>query len=118
MVVLFREDIMQKSRFCRGDLVIYRMTKYSTRPGPRATNVHPARYGDTYSYTVDKFWVVADILADGTVVALTRRGKKNHVRANDPMLKRANWLQKLLYRARFAALPERSTVTQGELTAS
>ncbi len=92
-----------------GDLVVYRKSKNSTSPGPRAENVHPAQHGDTYSYTVDKFWVVEEVLADGTIVAATRRGKKNRIKSNDPMLRRANLFQKLLYRTRFAALePQRS----------
>ena len=102
-----------RKTFQVGDLVVYRKSKSSTHPGPRAENVHPAQHGDTYSYTVDKFWVVEQVLADGTIVAATRRGKKNRIKSDDPMLRRANLVQKLLYRARFAALePQQSPSDQ------
>ena len=42
-----------------GDRVIYRATKRSEHPGPRAADVHPSPKGEEYSYAVDKFWVVA-----------------------------------------------------------
>ncbi|MEQ9409898.1 MAG: hypothetical protein RIK87_19335 [Fuerstiella sp.] len=104
-----------KSRFHAGDLVIYRKSKFSDHPGPRAANVHPAPRGETYSYTVDKFWIVQEVLADGTVVATTRRGKKHYLRPDDPLLKRANWLQRLLYRSRFPSEPT-PVVPKRELT--
>lgn len=95
-----------RQQFTPGDLVIYRKTKHSTHPGPRAENVQPARHGDTYAYTVDKFWVVEEVADDGTIVAATRRGKRNRLKQDDPMLKRANIFQHLLYRDRFAQLPK------------
>jgi hypothetical protein len=94
-----------RQSFTPGDLVIYRKTKHSTHPGPRAANVHPAPNGDTYSYTVDKFWIVEAVDEDGTIVAATRRGKRNRLKSDDPMLKRANIFQHILYRSRFAQLP-------------
>ena len=100
-----------KKAFRQGDLVIYRKTKHSTQPGPRAANVQPAQNGDNYSYTVDKFWVIEEILQDGTIVAATRRGKRNYLKPDDPLLKRANLIQHLLYRGRFASLPVRETET-------
>lgn len=102
-----------KKTLQQGDLVVYRKTKHSTHPGPRAENVQPARNGDNYSYTIDKFWVIQEVLADGTLVATTRRGKKNHLRPDDPMLKRANILDRLLYRSRFAELLEGSEADSG-----
>lgn len=94
---------MMSSQLRPGDYVIYRKTKHSNHPGPRAENIHPARNGDSYSYTVDKYWVVDEVLDDGTIVVTTRRGKRNYIRPDDPMLLRANWFQKLLYRNRFPA---------------
>lgn len=106
-----------KASFQPGDLVIYRKTKHSTHPGPRASNVHPAPHGETYSYTIDKFWLIEEVRDDGTLVATTRRGKKNTLRSDDPMLRRANWLEKLLHRSRFAPLKE-NPVARGELSHS
>ena len=51
-----------------GDPVVYQLSKVSTDPGPRAHDVHPAEFGETYQYLVDKYWKVADVLADGMVV--------------------------------------------------
>ena len=101
-----------------GDLVVYRKSKTSTHPGPRAANVHPARHGDAYSYTVDKFCVIEELLDDGTIVASTRRGKKNQIKPDDPMLRKANLLQKLLYRTRFAALDCPAPASNDQLPAA
>lgn len=90
--------------FQAGDMIIYRKTKHGVQPGPRATNVHPAAHGDTYNYTVDKFWIVQGMADNGMLIAKTRRGKLNYLKADDPNLQKANWLQKLWHRARFSAL--------------
>lgn len=100
-----------KQSFRPGDFVIYRKSKFSTHPGPGAVNVHPAAHGDTYSYVVDKYWIVERVLEDGTVVAMTRRGKKNHVSPDDPMLKRANLLERFFFRDRFSALDAQPAVS-------
>ena len=88
-------------KFEKGDLVIYTMTKQSPQPGPRARSVYPAQSGDDYSYVVDKFWMVADVVNGNQVVIVTRTGKTRGVRANDPQLKKANWWQRLRFHNRF-----------------
>lgn len=93
-----------------GDWVIYRKTKFSTHPGPRAQNVLPAEHGDEYAYTVDKFWVVADVRPDGSLLIKTRRGKEHSVRPNDPNLRKANWWERWRYRSRFEGIVESMTV--------
>jgi hypothetical protein len=90
-----------KPQFQSGDLVVYTMSKQSPQPGPRARSVHPAEFGDDYSYVVDKFWMVASVLDNDRVVLVTRRGKRRIARANDPLLKKANWWQRLRFRNRF-----------------
>jgi len=109
--------VTQRS-FQPGDLVVYHKTKHSTQPGPRASDVQPARHGDTYSYTVDKFWIVRDVLEDGTVIAETRRGKRHHIKPTDPMLKRVNLLQRLMYRSRFSELAARVQNDEAPVAAS
>ena len=52
-----------------GTPVIFRKTKCSTHPGPRARGVHPSRQGDMYNYVVDKLWIVAETLDDETVAS-------------------------------------------------
>ncbi len=96
--------VTQQTTFQPGDCVIFRMPKTSVHPGPRARNVRPARFGDTYRYTVDKCWVVQDILEDGRLVLRTRRGKIHTVDPNDPRLRRPSWWELLRYRQRFSAV--------------
>jgi hypothetical protein len=87
--------------FQPGDVVVYRKQKSSTRPGPNAQDIKPARFGDTYNYSVDKFWRVLDVHPDKTLVVLTRRGKQHTISADDPALRRAYWWELLLFRSRF-----------------
>lgn len=84
-----------------GDYVIYRVQKQSTHPGPRAVEVHPAAHGDTYSYLVDKFWIVADVRPDNRLLLKTRRGKEHLVEVGDPHLRRARTWERLIYAKRF-----------------
>jgi hypothetical protein len=87
--------------FRPGDYVVYKKTKFSRRPGPRAVNVRPASNGDSYSYTVDKYWVVQRVAEDGTIVLHTPGGKVHHVNADDPLLRRANVWERWRHRDRF-----------------
>src|SRR5689334_9993413 len=83
-----------------GDWVIYRKTKHSAAPGPRAKDVAPEPNGEEYSYCVDKFWVVTGV-EGGRVMLATRRGK-HHVVANDDLnLRQAKWWERFLFRDRF-----------------
>ncbi len=87
-----------------GDLVVYRMTKRSTRPGPRARLVEPAPHGEQYSYVVDKFWVVAESRDDNKVLLRTRRGKEHLLNADSTNLRMATWWERLLFGHRFPRL--------------
>jgi hypothetical protein len=89
-----------------GDWVIYRKTKFSTHPGPRAQNVLPAVNGDEYAYTVDKFWIVAEVRNDGSLLLKTRRGKEHVVPPGQLNLRKANWWERWRYRDRFEAIAE------------
>jgi hypothetical protein len=95
---------MEHRDFQPGDWVIYRKTKFSTHPGPRAQNVSPASSGEQYAYTVDKFWIVVQVLAGNELLVQTRRGKSHRVSARDPDLHRAAWWERLYYRRRFASI--------------
>jgi len=95
---------MFTQRLRPGDWVVFRKTKHSEHPGPRATNVAPAPNGDGYSYTVDKFWIVREVRADGSVLLQTRRGKQHVVPSGHACLRKASLLQRLFYRSRFTAI--------------
>jgi hypothetical protein len=92
-----------------GDWAVYRKSKVSTSPGPRATNVFASRKGDTYTYIVDKFWVVQELLPDGELRMRTARGKTHVIRQDDPNLRRPSFVQRLVWRNRFLRIAESAT---------
>ncbi len=87
-----------------GDCVIYRKTKHSEHPGPRARRISPAPNGEEYTYLVDKFWVVEDVQDDGGIVLRTRRGKQHTVSAHDPKLRKARLWERVWFRSRFDSM--------------
>ena len=89
------------STWMPGEWVVYSKQKNSTVPGPRAKEVFPATAGDTYSYVVDKYWVIDNVLEEGLVQLRTRRGKQHLINADDPRLRPARWWERLLLANRF-----------------
>jgi len=94
------------TRYRKGEPVVFRMTKRSSHPGPRAETISPEPHGEGYEYHVDKYWVVADIQDDGQLVLRTRRGKTHVVRPDHPKLRRANLWERLTRRDRFPRLED------------
>lgn len=84
-----------------GDWVIYRKSKRSVVPGPRAQQVLPASKGDTYSYVVDKYWIVAEIVNGSHARLKTRRGKEHVISLEDDNLRPLKFWQRWLYHRRF-----------------
>lgn len=103
--------IMRRIAYHPGDLVIYRRTKHSQHPGPRAQSVSPAANGDEYTYVVDKFWMVDQVGDDGSLTIRTRRGKTHTVSPDDPSLRKANWWERFWHRDRFPAADDARTAT-------
>lgn len=97
-------DMKMTGIFNPGDHVIYRVTKHSTRPGPRAKVLSASPNGEDYKYQVDKFWVVEKVLEDGQLVLRTRRGKTRIVPVEDRNLRTPAWWENLLYRRHFPSL--------------
>jgi len=93
-----------KRTYKPGEHVIYRVTKLSSSPGPRASDVTPEPRGEHYQYEVDKFWVVAQIPDEKHLVLKTRRGKEHLVDADDPRLRHARWWEWLRWRHKFPSL--------------
>jgi hypothetical protein len=97
---------MGQVRFEPGDWVIFRKTKFSQRPGPRARHVAPATRGEEYSYVVDKFWIVRAVRDDGALELVTRKGKLHAMSPDDPRLRPLRWWERWTYRRRFEAIEE------------
>jgi hypothetical protein len=89
------------TRFNVGDRVVFTRDKHTTKPGPRAKNVFATPHGETYEYQVDKYWLVAEVLHDGHVVLLTRRGKRHVLPTADPRLRKASFWERLFKANRF-----------------
>lgn len=86
-----------------GDRVVYKSTKHSAHPGPKAEAVEPERHGEGYSYNVRKYWRVLGVKADGTLTVVTRRGKQRDISASDPCLRPARWWERIFLASRFPA---------------
>lgn len=98
-----------KRKYQLGDLVVFTRTKHSLRPGPRARHVVPAQAGDDYTYQVDKYWMVKNVLSDGQLVLMTRRGKLHTIPPDHPNLRHARFWERLRFRDRF---PQVDTIAQ------
>jgi hypothetical protein len=92
------------NKYAPGDWVVYRLYKSSTHPGPRAKRVNPLDKSDQYIYYVEKYWTVAEVLPDGHIRLMTRRGKEHIVDPNDPLLRRASFWDRLFYKGKFPDL--------------
>lgn len=96
---------MFKREFKPGDWVIYRVSKRSSNPGPRAQRIEPSRSGEGYSYQVDKYWIVQSVEPNARLIIRTRRGKTHELDQADPLLRHARWWEKLFLARRFPETP-------------
>ncbi len=95
-----------------GDRVIFRKSKHSTCPGPRAQEVMPSPSGEDYSYLVDKFWTVMDVIGDSEIVCVTPGGKRHQISVDHPNLRRANWVERWLYTNRFPEVEQEPALSR------
>jgi hypothetical protein len=102
------ENQMSSAVWKPGDWAIYTKQKFSTVPGPRAQGVVPAAAGETYSYLVDKYWIVESVLEDGSLRLRTRRGKQHTIPPDDPRLRPVRWWERWLLAGRFRAIESSS----------
>jgi hypothetical protein len=98
---------MFRRQFKVGDWVVYRRMKVTTHPGRRAHGVDASANGDDYNYFVDKFWIVAEVLADRNLLLKTRRGKTHVVGEHDLNLRHASLWDRIRYRQRYVELQQR-----------
>lgn len=92
---------MLRKRFKPNDCIVYRAIKHSTSPGHRAEQIAPAPLGETYTYRVDKYWVVDEVEEDNWLVLRTRRGKRRRIRVEDPNLRRPTLWERITLAHRF-----------------
>src|SRR6056297_910096 len=91
-----------------GDWAVYRKSKQSKSPGPRAEKIQASPKGESYNYIVDKFWIVEAVLPTGELRLRTARGKSHVISPDDPNLRRPSWIQRLLWRHRFRDVEEKN----------
>jgi len=103
-----KEEVMFERPYQKGDKVVYRKTKHSVCPGPRAQDILPAQFGDEYKYAVDKYWIV-DQASDSKLLLRTRTGKTHEIDKNDPCLRHASWWERWVYKHRFPGEQPAST---------
>ena len=87
-------------QFRPGDCVVYHKQKLSAHPGPHQ-DIHPAPNGDTYTYSVLKFYRVVAVPTDQTIVVRTRRGRRRTLAIADAAMRLAHWWERLLFGSRF-----------------
>ena len=100
---------MNEQTYQPGDWVVYQKSKVSPHPGPRAHDIHPTRRGDDYSYVVDKYWIVDQVLENGEIILRTPGGKSHQLVVSDPDLRPATFLERWLRRDRFVEAEKKST---------
>ncbi len=97
---------MRRFSWSAGDLLVFRKSKVSKSPGPRAMNVSPSKAGDFYGYTVDKYWIVKEVLPEGSLLVQTTRGKELTLPADDMALRKPYIWERWFLRKRFKKLSE------------
>ncbi|MFW5871237.1 MAG: hypothetical protein ACOC6C_04665 [Verrucomicrobiota bacterium] len=92
---------MGKNKYEVGEFVVYHKPKSSPSPGSRARDIHPSPHGEEYNYIVDKYWIVSDIKDENTLEISTRTGKTHHISADDPLLRKANFKERVFLKDKF-----------------
>jgi len=88
------------------------MPKFSSSPGQRAINVRPSTGGENYSYEVEKYWEVSDIIDQDHIELMTRTGKRHVVSTDDKRLRLASWLDRIFSGDRF---PKHDAITDSPM---
>ena len=95
-----------------GAPVVYRQQQVSTCPTADARDVHPAERGEYYYYTVINYLRVAEVMADGRIIAVARNNKRLCFRPNDSGLRKARLAERLIYRPRFPRFGDNSSASR------
>ena len=95
-----------------GAPVVYRQQEVSTCSTADARDVHPAERGEYYYYTVINYLRVAEVMADGRIIAVARNNKRLCFRPNDSGLRKARLTERLIYRPRFPRFGDNSSASR------
>lgn len=90
-----------RRQFKLGMLVVYRSQRHSILPEPNAKQMYPAPHGDDYSYYVEEYARVVAVLPDGKLLIRTENGTQHTLQADEPLLRRVGWWERLLFRKYF-----------------
>jgi hypothetical protein len=90
-----------RRQFKLGMLVVYLIQRHSTSPESNAKGVYAAPHGDDYSYYVEEYARVAAVLPEGNLIIHTNTGAQYTLPAEEPMLRRAGWWERLMLRKNF-----------------
>jgi hypothetical protein len=101
-----------KPAFRIGAPVVYRQQEVSTRPAADACDVHPAERGEYYYYTIINYLRVAEVMADGRIIAVARNNKRLCFRPNDSGLRKARLAERLIYGLRFPRFGDDSSASR------
>ena len=85
-----------------GDFIVFRKWKSSTHPSPRAKETYPSKHGDTYTYGIDKYWKVVEIIDGDTIEVETRRGKRHRLSLKTAKFRKMNFLDRWLMGREFS----------------
>lgn len=91
-------------KFRAGAPIVYRVLETSTCPSRDAVEVHPAEHGDLYYCVTNNYWRVEEVLEDGRIVARTPLMEHHYLRRDDPNLRKAGFIERRRYAARFPQL--------------
>ena len=108
----FWQHASLKPAFRIGAPVVYRQQEVSTHPAANACDVHPAERGEYYYYTVINYLRVAEVMADGRIIAIARNNQRLCFRPNDSSLRRARLTERLIYRPRFPRVRDDSRASR------
>jgi len=79
-----------------GDWIVFRKWKASTNPSPRAKDMYPSQHGDMYTYGIDKYWKVVEIIDEDEIEVETKRGKRHRLSINTTKFRKMNFLDRWL----------------------
>jgi hypothetical protein len=86
-----------------GDHVVYHKPRHCPPSDGRSWNICASRHGDAHP---NKYWIVSSVLTDGMIEVMSAKWKVHPVKENDTNLRKASFIERLLFWHRFPPLPK------------